>query len=83
MRFDSTESYVTETTLPLGIPFSLDDPEYCHKIFQLLMDVKIIIFNQAFPYIICNKSFLLNQDKNQAALHPPHAVLFFQDQYSD
>jgi len=36
IRFDSTESYVTETTLPLGIPFSLDDPEYCHKIFQLL-----------------------------------------------
>jgi AraC-like DNA-binding protein len=36
IRFDSTESYVTETTLPLGTPFSLDDPEYCHKIFQLL-----------------------------------------------
>jgi AraC-like DNA-binding protein len=36
LRFDSTESYVTATTLPLGVPFSLDDPEYCHKLFQLL-----------------------------------------------
>jgi AraC-like DNA-binding protein len=36
IRFESTESYVTETTLPLGVPFSLDDPEYCHKLFQLI-----------------------------------------------
>jgi AraC-like DNA-binding protein len=36
LRFDCTESYVTETTLPLGVPFSLDDPEYCHKLFQLI-----------------------------------------------
>lgn len=37
MRFDSTEAYVTETLLPHGIPFSLEDPEYCHKLFQLLV----------------------------------------------
>lgn len=37
IRFDSNESYVTETMLPLGIPFSLDDPDYCHKIFDLLV----------------------------------------------
>lgn len=36
LRFDSTESYVTKAPLPPGVPFSLDDPEYCHKIFQLL-----------------------------------------------
>lgn len=36
MRFDSNESYVTATTLPFGVPFSLDDPEYCYKLFQLL-----------------------------------------------
>lgn len=35
--FDSTESYVTETMLPFGVPFSLDDPEYCNKLFQLLV----------------------------------------------
>lgn len=37
IRFDSTEPYVTETMLPLGVPFPLDDPEYCHKLFQLLV----------------------------------------------
>ena len=37
IRFDSTESYVIETILPLGVPFSLDDPGYCHKLFQLLV----------------------------------------------
>lgn len=36
MRFDSDEAYVNTTTLPFGVPFSLDDPEYCHKLFQLL-----------------------------------------------
>jgi AraC-like DNA-binding protein len=36
IRFDSTETYVTTTTLPFGVPFSLDDPEYCHKLFQLI-----------------------------------------------
>ncbi|MCB2340511.1 helix-turn-helix transcriptional regulator [Clostridium estertheticum] len=36
IRFDSTESYITATTLPFGVPFSLDDPEYCHQLFHLL-----------------------------------------------
>ncbi|KAA8786961.1 AraC-like DNA-binding protein [Paenibacillus sp. 4624] len=37
IRFASDELYVTETSLPLGEPFALDDPEYCHKLFQLLV----------------------------------------------
>ncbi|WP_274652121.1 helix-turn-helix transcriptional regulator [Paenibacillus humicola] len=37
IRFESDEAYVTETSLPFGVPFSLDDPEYCHKLFQLLV----------------------------------------------
>ncbi|MEX1028894.1 MAG: helix-turn-helix transcriptional regulator [Paenibacillaceae bacterium] len=37
IRFESNESYVTETSLPFGVPFSLHDPEYCHKLFQLLV----------------------------------------------
>ncbi|MDF2652850.1 MAG: AraC family transcriptional regulator, partial [Paenibacillus sp.] len=37
IRFESNESYVTETSLPFGVPFSLNDPEYCYKIFQLLV----------------------------------------------
>lgn len=36
IRFESSEPYVTDTLLPHGIPFSLDDPEYCHKLFQLI-----------------------------------------------
>ncbi|PQP81561.1 AraC family transcriptional regulator [Paenibacillus sp. PCH8] len=37
IRFESDEPYVTETSLPFGRPFPLDDPEYCHKLFQLLV----------------------------------------------
>ncbi|ULT56126.1 AraC family transcriptional regulator [Neobacillus drentensis] len=37
IRFDTNEPYVTETMLPRGVPFSLADPEYCHKLFQLLV----------------------------------------------
>lgn len=37
IRFETDEPYVTETSLPFGVPFSLDDPEYCHKLFQLLV----------------------------------------------
>ncbi|MGO4527921.1 helix-turn-helix transcriptional regulator [Paenibacillus sp. 2TAF8] len=37
IRFASEELYITETSLPLGEPFPLDDPEYCHKLFQLLV----------------------------------------------
>jgi AraC-like DNA-binding protein len=36
IRFDSTESYVTAANLPFGVPFSLDDPEYCHQLFNLI-----------------------------------------------
>lgn len=36
IRFESDETYVTATTLPFGVPFSLDDPEYCYKLFQLI-----------------------------------------------
>lgn len=36
VRFDSSESYLLETTLPLGVPFSVQDPDFCHKLFQLL-----------------------------------------------
>ncbi len=37
IRFASDESYVTKTSLPFGIPFSLGDPDYCHKLFELLV----------------------------------------------
>ncbi|TCM99702.1 AraC-like DNA-binding protein [Paenibacillus sp. BK033] len=37
IRFESDEPYVSNTSLPFGIPFSLDDPDYCHKLFELLV----------------------------------------------
>ncbi|MBO9599203.1 MAG: helix-turn-helix transcriptional regulator [Cohnella sp.] len=36
VRFDSDESFLTETTLPAGVPISIPDPGYCHQLFQLL-----------------------------------------------
>ena len=37
IRFETNEIYNTESLLPFGIPFSLEDPEYCHKLFELLV----------------------------------------------
>jgi len=37
IRFVTDEPFVTETSLPCGVPFSLDDPDYCHKLFELLV----------------------------------------------
>ncbi|RED63484.1 AraC family transcriptional regulator [Cohnella phaseoli] len=37
IRFESEEAYITELPLPFGIPFSLNDPEYCSKLFELLV----------------------------------------------
>lgn len=37
IRFESDEPYVSKTSLPFGIPFSLDDPDYCNKLFELLV----------------------------------------------
>lgn len=36
VRFDTDESYLTETTLPLGLPLPLIDPGYFSRLFQLL-----------------------------------------------
>jgi AraC-like DNA-binding protein len=37
LRFDTDEPFIAESALPFGIPFSLADPEYCHKLFELLI----------------------------------------------
>ncbi|MGO4370754.1 helix-turn-helix transcriptional regulator [Paenibacillus sp. MCAF20] len=37
IRFESNESYITKSSLPLGVPFSINDPDYCHKLFELLV----------------------------------------------
>lgn len=37
VRFESDEPYIAESPLPFGIPFALSDPEYCQKLFELLV----------------------------------------------
>jgi len=37
IRFEADEPYITESPLPLGVPFALGDPDYCHKLFELLV----------------------------------------------
>ncbi|MCC3372028.1 AraC family transcriptional regulator [Cohnella sp. REN36] len=36
VRFNTGELFLTETTLPLGIPIPMPDPDYGRKLFQLL-----------------------------------------------
>lgn len=42
IRFFTDESYVTTTPIQCGIPFEIRDPDYCHKIFQLLTIEQIL-----------------------------------------
>lgn len=37
IRFESDESYIADTRIPFGIPFSIDDPDYCSKLFDLIV----------------------------------------------
>lgn len=37
IRFETSEPYLTESLFPYGVPFALEDPEYCHKLFELLV----------------------------------------------
>ncbi|OUM97529.1 MAG: AraC family transcriptional regulator [Thermobacillus sp. ZCTH02-B1] len=36
IRFDTDEPFVTETPIPCGVPFPLEDPDYCHRLFELI-----------------------------------------------
>lgn len=37
IRFETAEPYIAESPLPFGIPFALSNPEYCQKLFELLV----------------------------------------------
>ncbi|OBR64180.1 AraC family transcriptional regulator [Paenibacillus oryzae] len=56
IRFESNEPFVAKTTLPFGIPFALDDPDYCHALFKLL----IIEHNFNRDYKEASIDYLLN-----------------------
>ncbi|MFP4978831.1 helix-turn-helix transcriptional regulator [Paenibacillus sp. CN-4] len=69
VRFHADEPFITETTLPLGVPFSLPDPGYCHQLFQLLAtehtfnnDYRELSIDYLFR-IIFNKLCEASQDK--------------------
>ena len=49
IRFSTTESYITATSLPRGIPFPMKDPEYCSKLIQLIFS-EIFLNNEKDSY---------------------------------
>lgn len=55
IRFESNESYVINTPLPTGIPFTIQDNTYCHKIVQLIVTENILnnsYKNDTIDYLI-------------------------------
>src|SRR5690606_11030459 len=36
IRFETNDPYITESQLPFGVPFPLEDPDYCDMLFELL-----------------------------------------------
>lgn len=63
VRFDIDEPYISAKRLPCGVPFVVDDPSYCHKIFQLLTTEHILnndfkdMSIEALMNILINKLF--------------------------
>lgn len=70
VRFDSTELYITETALPLGIPFHLHDLDYCHKLFELL-STENMLSNPHRDSSIGYLFKLLFNKLNESVCHPP------------
>lgn len=42
IRFHTDEAYVTTTPIVGGVPFMIHDPDYCHKLYQLLVTEHIL-----------------------------------------
>lgn len=45
LRFYTDEAYVTTTPINCGVPFLIQDPTYCHKLYQLLATEHILSNN--------------------------------------
>jgi len=37
IRFETIEPFFTHSSFPYGVPCSVEDPDYCHKLFELLV----------------------------------------------
>lgn len=75
IRFESNEPYITESPLPFGVPFSVNDPEYCQKLFELL----VIEHNYNYSYKTSSIDYLLRtlfnkllESHNQAEITPQY-----------
>lgn len=42
IRFDTDEAFITNSPLPTGVPFVIQDSSYCHMIFKLLVTEHIL-----------------------------------------
>ncbi|OYP36775.1 hypothetical protein CG709_05900, partial [Lachnotalea glycerini] len=42
IRFDTDENYVTATPITCGVPFIIQEPDYCHNLYQLLVAEDIL-----------------------------------------
>lgn len=49
IRFNTDETYVTTTPIQYGVPFSVHDASFCHKIYQLLVTEHVL--NNNFKHI--------------------------------
>lgn len=67
VRFDSAEAWLTEAAVPVGIPFPLPDPGYCHKLFQLLVAENVL--NNTFREASIDYLFQILFHKLQEASH--------------
>lgn len=42
IQFDTDENYVITTPISCGVPFIIEDPAYCHKLYQLISTEHIL-----------------------------------------
>jgi AraC-like DNA-binding protein len=75
VRFDSTETYVTEAPLPFGVPFHLHDPGYCHQLFQLL-STENLLTNDYRELSIDYLFRILFNKLNESSHHVQHALQY-------
>lgn len=78
VRFDSAESYLIESAVPMGIPFPLPDPGYCHKLLQLLVAESILNNNYrelSVDYLFKVLFNKLNEASNHAENSSQHQIL--------
>jgi len=87
IRFDTDEAYVTTSPIPNGVPFSIHDSSYCHKLYQLLVtehilnnsykDISIdnllrVLFNKLLESYNCKQISILYKNLNELKIEIYH-----------